>query len=89
MVAALAAVVTFGVIMTAGRVGQPLGFRFAPGYDQAQVSLSVELPAGGIAGGYHRVLNQIEDRARDMPDIKYIETSAGSSRAGGFQGGGK
>jgi HAE1 family hydrophobic/amphiphilic exporter-1 len=88
IVAGIAALATVGVVSASGAVGKPLGFRFAPGQDQAQVALTVELPAGASLAATTRVLNQVEDRVRDMPDIKYIETSAGSSRAGGFQGGG-
>ena len=89
LVGAIAAGVTFLVVLLAGQFGKPLGFRFAPGQDQAQVALSVELPAGAALQSTTRVLQQIEDRVHDMEDIKFIETSAGASRAGGFQGGGQ
>ena len=89
VVAGIGAAVTFGTVLAAGAVGQPLGFRFAPGQDQAQVSLTVELPAGSSLAATNRVLAQIEDRVRDLEDVKYIESAAGASRAGGFQGGGK
>lgn len=88
IVAGIAAALTFGVVFLSGSVGKPLGFRFAPGQDQAQVSLTIELPAGASLAATTRILNQIEDRVRDMPDVKFIETSAGASRAGGFAGGG-
>ncbi len=88
-VGAIAAGVTFVVVLMAGQFGKPLGFRFAPGQDQAQVALTVELPAGAALQSTTRVLQQIEDRVHDMEDIKFIETSAGASRAGGFQGGGQ
>ncbi len=84
----IGAAVAFATIAAAGALGKPLGFRFAPGQDQAQVSLSVELPAGASLAATTNILRQIEDRVRDMPDVKFIETSAGSSRAGGNQGGG-
>lgn len=86
--AGAAAVAVFLVILASGRFGKPFGFRFAPGQDQAQVALTVELPAGASLAATTRVLNQVEDRVRDIPEVKFIETSAGSSRAGGFQGGG-
>jgi hydrophobic/amphiphilic exporter-1 (mainly G- bacteria), HAE1 family len=73
----------------AGLVGKQLGFRFAPGQDQAQVALTVELPAGASLDATLAVLKQVEDRVRDIPEIKFIESSAGASRAGGFQGGGQ
>lgn len=89
MVAGIAALVTFGTVYLAGQVGKPLGFRFAPGQDQAQVALTVELPAGASLAATTSVLDQIEDRVRNLPDVKYIETSAGASRVGGFEGGGE
>jgi HAE1 family hydrophobic/amphiphilic exporter-1 len=76
-------------VLGAGTLGKPLGFRFAPGQDQAQVALTVELPAGASLEATTAVMKQVEDRVRDMPEIKFIETSAGASRAGGFQGGGQ
>ena len=89
LVGAIAAGVTFLVVLGAGTLGKPLGFRFAPSQDQAQVALTVELPAGSSLASTTRVLQEIESRVRDMEDIKFIETSAGASRAGGFQGGGQ
>jgi HAE1 family hydrophobic/amphiphilic exporter-1 len=88
LVAGFAAGAAVLVAFGAGTIGQPLGFRFAPGQDQAQVALTVELPAGASIDATTRVLRKIEDRVRDMPDIKYIETSAGATKSGGFQGGG-
>ena len=88
LVAGIAAGASILVALGAGTIGQPLGFRFAPGQDQAQVALTVELPAGASIDATSKVLKQIEDRVRDMPDVKYIETSAGSTKTGGFQGGG-
>ena len=88
VVAGIAAGASILVALGAGTIGQPLGFRFAPGQDQAQVALTVELPAGASIDATSKVLKQIEDRVRDMPDVKYIETSAGSTKTGGFQGGG-
>jgi HAE1 family hydrophobic/amphiphilic exporter-1 len=87
--AGLASVVAVVAMFLAGTVGKPLGFRFAPGQDQSQVALSVELPAGASLEATNRVLRQIEDRVREMPEVKFIETSAGASRAGGFRGGGQ
>ena len=89
LVGGIAAGVTFLVVLGAGTLGTPLGFRFAPSQDQAQVALTVELPAGASLASTTRVLEQIETRVHDMDDIKFIETSAGASRAGGFQGGGQ
>jgi HAE1 family hydrophobic/amphiphilic exporter-1 len=86
---AIGAAVTVAVVLMAGLVGKPLGFRFAPGQDQAQVALTVELPAGASLEATTAVLKQVEDRVRDIPEIKFIESSAGASRAGGFQGGGQ
>ena len=89
IVAVIASVVTIGTTFLAGTVGQQLGFRFAPGQDQAQVALTVELPAGASLDATNNILKQIENRVKDMPDVKYIETTAGASRAGGYQGGGQ
>jgi HAE1 family hydrophobic/amphiphilic exporter-1 len=89
MVGTIAAVVAVGVTALSGTVGKPLGFRFAPGQDQAQVALTVELPASASLDATTRVLNEIQDRVRDIPEIKYMETSAGASAAGGFRGGGQ
>lgn len=86
--AGIASVVACAATLGGGLFGKALGFRFAPGQDQAQVALTVELPAGSSLAATNRVLKQVEDRVRDMPDVKYIETQAGASSAGGFQGGG-
>ena len=88
LVTGIAAGMVLLTIFAAGSVGKPLGFRFAPGQDQAQVNISVELPAGASLAATSQILQQVENRLRDIPEIKYIETSAGSSSAGGFQGGG-
>jgi HAE1 family hydrophobic/amphiphilic exporter-1 len=88
VVSGMAAGLALLVALGSGAVGRPLGFRFAPGQDQAQVNISVELPAGASLAATTRILKQIEDRIRDVPEVKFIETSAGSSSAGGFQGGG-
>lgn len=84
---AIGAVATVLVAGAAGQLGKPLGFRFAPGQDQGQVALTVELPAGASLEATNRVLQEIEDRVRDIPELKYIESSAGSVSSGGFQGG--
>jgi HAE1 family hydrophobic/amphiphilic exporter-1 len=71
-------------VLCSGLFGKALGFRFAPGQDQAQVALTIELPAGASLAATERVLRQIEDSVRDMPDVKYVETSAGGTSSGGF-----
>jgi len=86
--AAIGAIATIVVTVLAGQLGKPLGFRFAPGQDQGQVALNIELPAGASLDATSGVLKQIESRLRDIPEIQYIESSAGSTAAGGFQGGG-
>ncbi|MBC8104317.1 MAG: efflux RND transporter permease subunit [Cytophagales bacterium] len=88
LVGGIAAGISVLVALGAGTLGKPLGFRFAPGQDQAQVQLTVELPAGASIAATTRILKQVEDKVRDMPDVKYIETSAGATAAGGFRGGG-
>jgi HAE1 family hydrophobic/amphiphilic exporter-1 len=84
--AGIGAAVTVAVAFFAGTIGQPLGFRFAPGQDQGQVALTVELPAGASLEATTDVLRQIEDRVRDIPELKYLEASAGSTATGGFGG---
>ncbi len=84
---AIGAVATVLVTTIAGQVGKPLGFRFAPGQDQGQVALTVELPAGASLDATTSVLKQIEEKIHDIPEIKYIENSAGSTSTGGFGGG--
>ena len=86
--AAIGAIATIVVTVLAGQLGKPLGFRFAPGQDQGQVALNIELPAGASLDATSGVLKQIESRLREIPEIQYIESSAGSTAAGGFQGGG-
>jgi hydrophobic/amphiphilic exporter-1 (mainly G- bacteria), HAE1 family len=83
----IGAAATVAVAILAGTFGQPLGFRFAPGQDQSQVALTVELPAGASLEATTDVLRQIEDKVRDIPEIKYLESSAGSTSTGGFGGG--
>lgn len=83
----IGALATMLVAGMAGTVGKPLGFRFAPGQDQGQVALTVELPAGASLDATTKVLHEIEAQINDIPEIKYIESSAGATSAGGFQGG--
>ncbi len=81
---AIGAIATVIVTVLAGQVGKPLGFRFAPGQDQGQVALTVELPAGASLDATSNILKQIESKVRDIPEVRYIESSAGSTASGGF-----
>ena len=85
IVGSVGAVVTFLVCSVSGMVGAPLGFRFAPGIDQSLVSLSVELPAGSSLGRTNQALRKVEEAVRDIPEIDYIELTAGSTSTGGFE----
>ncbi|MFM2221853.1 MAG: hypothetical protein RLZZ78_110 [Armatimonadota bacterium] len=85
IVGSLGAAVTFMVCSISGAVGTPLGFRFAPGIDQSQVSLSVELPAGSSLARTNEALHKIELAVRDIPEIDFIELTAGSTSTGGFE----
>ncbi|MFM7186661.1 MAG: efflux RND transporter permease subunit [Armatimonadota bacterium] len=85
IVGAIGAAVSFAVCSVSGIVGTPLGFRFAPGIDQSLVSLSVELPAGSSLGRTNQALRKIEEAVRDIPEIDYIELTAGSTSTGGFE----
>ncbi|MFM7320315.1 MAG: efflux RND transporter permease subunit [Armatimonadota bacterium] len=86
LAAGIGAVATVGVALLSGTFGAPLGFRFAPGQDQGQVALAVELPAGASLQATQGVLAEIERSLADIPEIKYLETSAGQSATGGFGG---
>lgn len=88
LVVGIGAAATLAVAILAGTLGKPLGFRFAPGQDQSQVALTVELPAGASLEATTDVLHEIEDRIKNISEIKFLESSAGSTSAGGFQGGG-
>lgn len=81
----IGAAVTFLVCSVSGAVGTPLGFRFAPGIDQSLVSLNVELPAGSSLERTNQTLRKIEQAVRDIPEIDYIELTAGSTSTGGFE----
>ncbi|MFY8053159.1 MAG: efflux RND transporter permease subunit, partial [Armatimonadaceae bacterium] len=85
LVGSIGAAVTFLVCSVSGAVGTPLGFRFAPGIDQSLVSLSVELPAGSSLDRTNQVLQTVENAVRDIPEIDYIELTAGSTSTGGFE----
>ncbi len=84
--AGIGAMVSLSVATLAGIAGVPLGFRFAPGQDQSQVALSVELPAGSSLAATTRVLREIESKVSGISEIRYLETSAGQSATGGFGG---
>ncbi len=86
IVAGIGAAATIAVAVLAGTFGKPLGFRFAPGQDQSQVALTVELPAGASLEATTDVLRQIEDKVRDIPEVEFLESSAGSTSTGGFGG---
>jgi HAE1 family hydrophobic/amphiphilic exporter-1 len=85
IVGSVGAAVTFLVCSISGAVGSPLGFRFAPGIDQSQVSLSVELPAGSSLARTNEALHAVEQAVRDIPEIDFIELTAGSTSTGGFE----
>ena len=85
VVGSIGAAITFVVCATSGAVGTPLGFRFAPGIDQSQVSLSVELPAGSSLARTNEALRNVEAAVRDIPEIDFIELTAGSTSTGGFE----
>lgn len=85
LVGLIGSFVTMGLCLSSGMFGTPLGFRFAPGIDQSQVSLSVELPAGASLAKTNEILKQIEAEVRDLSEIDYIEMTAGSSSTGGFE----
>ncbi|MGC4044453.1 MAG: efflux RND transporter permease subunit [Armatimonas sp.] len=87
IVTAIGAAITVAVAIASGTMGKPLGFRFAPGQDQSQVALTVELPAGASLEATSDVLHQIEDKVRDMREIQFLSSSAGSTSTGGFGGG--
>lgn len=87
IVTAIGAGITIAVALASGTVGKPLGFRFAPNQDQSQVALTVELPAGASLEATTDVLHQIEDKVKDIPEIKFLSSSAGSTSTGGFGGG--
>lgn len=74
---------TLAVAIASSKVGKPLGFRFAPEQNQGQIALSVELPAGASLEATTRVLHQIEERIADIPEIQYLETSAGATQGDG------
>jgi HAE1 family hydrophobic/amphiphilic exporter-1 len=88
IVTGIGAAATIVTVLASGTFGKPLGFRFAPGQDQSQVALTVELPAGASLAATTRVLDEIEASVRDIPEIHYLETSAGATSAGGFGGAG-
>ena len=64
-----------------------LGFRFAPGQDQNQVSVTVQAPAGTSLTVTKTITNEIERRIRADKsldtDIKYLQTSVGRNASGG------
>lgn len=83
-------VVTIGfgaLIVALVLVAPKLGFRFAPGQDQNQVSVVVETPAGSSLAYTKSITDEVERRIRGdkalKPAVKYLLTSVGRSQAGG------
>ena len=81
-------IVGFGALILALFLIAPkLGFRFAPGQDQNQVSVVVETPAGSSLAYTKTISDEVERRIRASkalkPDVQYLLTSVGRSQAGG------
>jgi len=64
-----------------------LGFRFAPGQDQNQVSVTVQAPAGTALPVTKGITDGIERRIRAdkalTNDVEYLQTSVGRDASGG------
>ncbi len=87
VVTALAIAATFAVALVGGYLGKPLGFRFAPGQDQNQVSVTVQAPAGTALPVTKSITDGIERRIRAdkslTNDVEYLQTSVGRDASGG------
>jgi multidrug efflux pump subunit AcrB len=84
MVFPLAAVMGFGY---ASWKKEPIfKFAFFPPSDGGSVSIGVTLPPGASLQETERIIQVIESRIKDHPDVKYIRSDIGTS-GGGFGGG--
>jgi hydrophobic/amphiphilic exporter-1 (mainly G- bacteria), HAE1 family len=69
----------------------PLGwikFEFIPASDNGQVSVTVEMPPGSSLEATENVLQIINARIADIPEIKYYLAASGQGGGSGFQAGG-
>lgn len=86
-------VVFFGavvLVVTSLLVAPRLGFRFAPGQDRNQVSVTVEGPDGASLNYTKAITSQIEKIIRSDPQLNYdtqfVFTTLGSTNSGGSFG---
>lgn len=78
------------LVATVVIIGPALGFRFAPGQDQNQVSVTVEGPDGASLNYTKAITDQIERIIRADPEVsydtKFVFTTLGSTNSGGTSG---
>ncbi|MHB1000706.1 MAG: efflux RND transporter permease subunit [Armatimonadota bacterium] len=67
--------------------GSKVQGEFSPRIDQSQVIVNVEMPAGTAIEATDAVVQQVEDKVINLPDVKNVFTSIGTSSAGAFGSG--
>ncbi len=73
LVIVLSMVVFFGGLWLAGRVGS----EFLPKVDDGRVMVKVKMPSGTAVGEVDRILAQLEEQLKGLPEIESIFTLAG------------
>ncbi|MFY0542663.1 efflux RND transporter permease subunit [Brevibacillus sp. H7] len=56
-----------------------IGAEFIPKLDQGKITVSISMPNGTVLKETEKVVAQVEDRVKDLPELKQLYTSIGSS----------
>ncbi|WP_097026531.1 efflux RND transporter permease subunit [Clostridium peptidivorans] len=66
-----------------------VGFEFFPATDEGQFTVSVELPEGSKVKDSEQILNTIENKIKDIKEVKSIFSSAGGGNSMSFTSSGQ
>jgi HAE1 family hydrophobic/amphiphilic exporter-1 len=75
-----------GGVFGAWKQEAPFKFEFIPTSDNANVSISIELPPGSSLEATQRVVSRIEDVVSRNPNVEYVLSTVGTQGSGGFSG---
>lgn len=64
-----------------------LSAEFLPATDEGQIIVSVELPVGSSLSETNRIMSQLENIAREIPEVESVLTLVGTSTGAEFSGG--
>ncbi|MBS1716302.1 MAG: efflux RND transporter permease subunit [Armatimonadetes bacterium] len=81
------AVAVVGFFFGRWKQDAPFKFAFLPSSDSGQVAINIEMPADSNLQATDRVVRLIENKIKDIKDVKYVLSNIGSQSAGSFSTG--